>query len=190
VKIASRITPTIVLIFANISVYSFTSILSGNFFNTDLEVLSLFGQVNHLVSDGWYWQLFTAIFVHVNLTHLMMNMLFLFIFGLRTEKIFSKKLYTYIYFASGISGNLFTLLMGSYVVSAGASGAIFGIFGASTAYMGEAFGRSIITAIAYSFFMLILSSTAPSVNILAHLGGLLAGLIIGYIVAKSQSARA
>lgn len=179
-------TATIVLIVANIFVYVLTSVLGGNFISTDLNVLLLFGQANYLVLEGWYWQLFTAIFVHVNIVHLMMNMLFLFIFGMRAEEIFSKKLYLGIYFGSGLIGNILTLLMGPAMVSAGASGAIFGIFGASIIYLGKAVGRSITNALAYAFFMFILSSMTPGVNVLAHLGGLAAGLIIGYAAAKAS----
>ena len=182
----TRMTATFLLIVANVSVYVFTSMLGGNFINTDLNVLLLFGQANYMVLEGSYWQLFTAIFVHVNVIHLMMNMVFLFIFGMRAEELFNKTLYLCIYFESGLVGNIFTLLMGPDMVSAGASGAILGIFGASMIYVGEAVGKSIMNALAYSFVMLILSSMTPGVNVLAHLGGLVAGLVIGYAVAKTS----
>ena len=180
----TKMTATIALIVVNVLVYVFTSMLGGNFINTDLNVLLFFGQANYLVLEGWYWQLFTSMFVHVNFIHLTMNMLFLFIFGIRAEELFSKKLYLGIYIESGLVGNILTLLMGPAMVSAGASGAIFGIFGASIIYVGQAVGRSIMNALAYAFIMLLLSSMAAGVNILAHLGGLAAGLIIGYAAAK------
>ncbi len=172
---------TTVLIVTNISVYVLTSALGGNFISTDVRILLLLGQANYLVLEGWYWQLFTAIFVHVNFLHLMMNMLFLFIFGIRAEELFSKKLYLGIYFGSGLVGNILTLLVGPVMISSGASGAIFGIFGASIIYLGKAVGQSITSALAYSLLMFIMSSMTPGVNVLAHLGGLAAGLIVGYL---------
>src|SRR4030067_190392 len=93
----TKMTATLGLIVANVLVYVFTSMLGGNFINTDLNVLLFFGQANYLVLEGWYWQLSTSMFVHVNFFHLTMNMLFLFIFGIRAEELFSKKLYLGIY---------------------------------------------------------------------------------------------
>ena len=114
-----------------------------------------------------------------------MNMFFLFAFGLRAEELFSYEEYFLIYFASGFSGNLLTLLMGPRMVSAGASGAIFGMFGACVIYLSEAVGRSIMVALVYSFFLFVLSLSA-NVNVLAHLGGLATGLVIGYALARTR----
>ncbi|NIU82458.1 MAG: rhomboid family intramembrane serine protease, partial [Candidatus Thorarchaeota archaeon] len=91
--------------------------------------------------------LFTAMFVHVHLFHLLGNMLFLLIFGARGEELFSEKEFFFIYLGGGLSGNLLTLLMGPSTVSAGASGAIFGMFGACVIYLGQTSGQSIIGAL-------------------------------------------
>jgi rhomboid protease GluP len=72
-----------------------------------------------------------------------------------------------------------------YTLSAGASGAIFGMYGANIIYMRKTFGQSILGALIYSFLLLILT-TGTGVNIVAHFGGLAAGLIIGYALAKSR----
>jgi rhomboid protease GluP len=134
---------------------------------------------------GWYWQLFTSMFVHVSIVHLLGNMFFLLIFGLRAEEFFSLKEYLLIYFLSGLAGNLLTLLFGFDMVSAGASGAIFGVFGACTIYFRRAIGQSIMSALVYAFFLLMISS-GPSVNIFAHLGGLVVGLLIGYVLGATR----
>jgi len=55
------------------------------------------------MSGGW-WQLFTAMFAHVDLLHLLSNMLFLLVFGIRGEELFSEKEFFLIYFAGGLSG--------------------------------------------------------------------------------------
>jgi rhomboid protease GluP len=177
--------PTYIIIAANIIAYVYTSIVGGNFLETDMHVIALYGQVNAYVMSGWYWQLFTSMFVHVNIAHLLGNMLFLLIFGLRAEDLFSVQEYLLIYFMSGLAGNLLTLLFGPYMISAGASGAIFGMFGACTIFIRRAFGQSIITALMYAFFLLIIGA-GPSVNILAHLGGLVVGLLIGYVLAPTR----
>jgi rhomboid protease GluP len=173
------------LIIANVLVYAYTAVVSGNFLIINEDVLYWLGQDNAFVMNGGYWQLFTSIFVHINLLHLFSNMVFLLIFGIRAEDLFSTKEFFAIYFASGLLGSLLTLLMPSSIVSAGASGAIFGIFGACVIYLRKTFGESIMGALIFSFFLLMLSTT-PGVNIIAHLGGLVAGLVIGYALAKTR----
>jgi len=180
-----RFTPTKALILINLVVYAFTSAVGGNFFYTNRKIILVLGQCNDFVMSGGLWQLFTAMFVHVDLIHFLGNMLFLLIFGMRAEELFSDKEFFGIYFAGGLSGNLLTLLMGPSIVSAGASGAIFGMFGACVIYMGQTVGQSIIGALIYSFYLLILT-TGAKVNLFAHFGGLAAGLAIGYRLAKSR----
>ncbi|MFZ0966360.1 MAG: rhomboid family intramembrane serine protease [Candidatus Bathyarchaeia archaeon] len=188
-KSSKKYMPTYIIIALNIIFYVCTSIIGGDFITTGDRAILLFGQVNYFVIYyGWYWQLFTSIFVHVSIVHLLGNMFFLLIFGLRAEELFSLKEYLLIYFLSGLTGNLLTLLFGFDMVSAGASGAIFGMFGACTIYFRRALGQSIISALLYAFFLLMISS-GPSVNIFAHLGGLVVGLLIGYALAATRRFR-
>jgi rhomboid protease GluP len=138
--------------------------------------------------QGSVWQLFTAMFVHVDIVHLVGNMFFLLIFGLRAEEFFDAKEYLLIYLMSGFAGNVLTLVFGPGMLSAGASGAIFGIFGAVTIYARRAIGQSIISALLFAFFLLAMSS-GLGVNILAHLGGLVSGLLVGYMLAATRRRR-
>ena len=179
---------TYLILALNLAVYAYTAILSGNFMVISLNVLLQYGQSNYLVINGLYWQLFTAIFVHTNIVHLTGNMLFLIIFGLRAEELFNMMEYFFIYLLSGLAGNLLTLLLGLTVVSAGASGAIFGLFGACAIYVRRKVGQSLVGALVYTFFLLIVTGTSPYVNVLAHFGGLATGLIIGYGLASKSRA--
>jgi rhomboid protease GluP len=184
-----RITPTTILVISNVFVYIFTSIVGGNIIKTDHSALIQFGQYNRYVFDGQYWQLFTSMFVHVDLIHLALNMLFLIIFGLRAEELFRTEEYFTVYLLSGLAGNILTLMfMPVFTISAGASGAIFGMYGASIIYMRKTFGQSILGALLYSFILLMLT-TGGDVNIIAHFGGLASGLIMGYLLAKSHMDR-
>jgi len=179
--------PTYIIIALNLAFYAYTSILGRNFMEINYKVILQYGQVNfYVLYQGWYWQVFTAMFVHVNIIHLLGNMLFLLIFGLRAEELFAIHEYLYVYFLSGLAGNMLTLLFGPLAPpSAGASGAIFGLFGACTIYVRRAIRQSIISALLYSFFLLMISA-APNVNYLAHLGGLVIGLLIGYLLAATR----
>jgi rhomboid protease GluP len=179
--------PTLILIALNIAFYVYTSVVGGDFLNTSDAMILQFGQVNgFVIYYGWYWQLFTSMFVHASITHLAGNMLFLFIFGLRGEEMFSLPEYLSIYLLGGLTGNLLSLaILPLNVPSAGASGAIFALFGACTIYARRAVGQSIIGALIYAFFLLFLSS-GPNVNDSAHIGGLLVGLLIGYVLAVKR----
>ena len=181
-----KLSPTIFLVAINVIVYIYTSVVGGNFIQTSTDTLVQLGQFNINVWKGQYWQLLTSIFVHVDIMHIGLNMLFLTIFGLRAEELFNTEEYFTAYMLSGLSGSLLTLfLMSPYTLSAGASGAIFGMYGASLIYMRKTFGQSIVGALMYAFLLLILS-TGAGVNIVAHFGGLATGLIIGYALAKSR----
>ncbi len=181
-----RFGPTYILIVTNAIVYGGTAVLSLNPVVIDGSVLSSIGQYNaRVLYDRWYWQLFTSLFVHANILHILGNMLFLLIYGVRAEDLFSSRQYLAIYFASGLAGNLLSLLMGPDVVSVGASGAIFGIFGASVIYLRRSVGQSIAGALMYVFYLFVLNIGA-GVNLLAHFGGLATGLLIGYRLAHAR----
>ncbi len=179
---------TYILIAVNVAVYVYTSLIGGdalvtnfNPYNTQLII-----QFNYNVFHGAYWQLFTSMFVHVSIVHLAGNMLFLVIFGLRGEEMFSLPQYLAVYLLSGLAGNLLSLipLINPWIPSAGASGAIFGMFGACAIFARRSIGQSVIGAIIFGFFLLIISS-GEGVNYLAHIGGLVAGLVVGYLLART-----
>jgi membrane associated rhomboid family serine protease len=99
---------------------------------------------------------------------------------------FSLPEYLSIYFLGGLTGNLLSLLLLPLnVPSVGASGAIFAMFGACTIYARRSVRQSIIGALIYAFFLLFLSS-GLDVNNFAHIGGLVTGLIIGYVLATRR----
>lgn len=183
---SQKFKPTYILIALNIAFYVYTSVAGGDFLNTSDSMVLLYGQVNAFVFQGVYWQLFTSMFVHANIAHLAGNMLFLLIFGLRGEEMFSLPEYLLVYFLGGLTGNLLSLwLLPAYVPSVGASGAIFALFGAVAVYARRSISQSIIGALIYVFFLFLIS-TGPGVNIFAHLGGILAGLLIGYVLAARR----
>jgi len=184
---SQKFMPTYILIALNIAFYVYTSVAGGDFMNTSSNMILQYGQVNSLVIySGYYYQLFTSMFVHANIAHIAGNMLFLLIFGLRGEEMFSLPEYLSIYFLGGLTGNLLSLLLLPLnIPSVGASGAIFALFGAATIYARRSISQSIIGALIYALFLLFLSS-GPGVNNFAHIGGLVTGLIIGYVLATRR----
>ena len=183
---SQKFKPTFILIALNVLFYVYTSVAGGDFLNTSGDMIWLYGQVNGLVLSGQYWQLLTSMFVHANIAHLAGNMLFLLIFGLRGEEKFSLPEYLLVYLLGGLTGNMLSLVfLPLWVPSVGASGAIFAMFGACTVYARRTVSQSIIGALIYAFFLLLLSS-GLNVNNLAHIGGLVTGLLIGYVLAAKR----
>ena len=174
---------TFVLVALNVAVYVYTSVAGGSFFRYWGDPLNL-GQYNLAVFQGAYYQLFTAMFVNDGILHLAGNMLFLLIFGLRGEEMFSLPEYLGIYIFGGLAGNALSLVLGPSLFSVGASGAIFALLGGCLTYSRRSIGQSVVSALIFGFFLLIIMSTGENTNILAHVGGLAAGLGLGYLFAR------
>ena len=172
--------PTYILIALIVAIYIYTAYLSGNALTISTEVQAVYGQYNLLVYNGWYWQLFSSILIHASIFHLVGNLLFLLIFGLRAEEMFSLPEYLAIFFLGGLLGNLLSLMFGPDFISVGASGAIFSLFGAVVIYDRRSVRQSILGALVFAFFLFFIN-TGPSVNVVAHFGGLAFGLVFGYI---------
>ncbi len=177
--------PTLILIAVNVIIYIYGAIVGGNVFTTGDAVVYQWGQVNYSVFNGAYYQLLTSIFVHASIVHLVGNMLFLLIFGLRGEEMFSLPEFLSIYLIGGLVGNVLSLVFGPIFISVGASGAIFSLFGACIIYGRRSMRQSILGALVYAFFLFFIN-TGEGVNILAHLGGLAFGLFVGYIIASKR----
>jgi len=180
-----RTMTTYVLIGLNVGVYAATSLVGGDVITTSSAVIDQFGQYNAAVFNGEVWRLLTAMFLHADVVHIFGNMFFLLIFGLRAEELFRTREYVLIYLLSGLAGGLLSLLMGPDMNSVGASGAIFGVFGATVIYIRRAVGRSMLAALMFAMFLLLMN-VGPNVNVLAHVGGLGAGLLMGYLLASAH----
>jgi rhomboid protease GluP len=181
---SAKYKPTLILIIMNVAIYIAGAIVGGDALSTGDNVVYVWGQVNALVFAGAYWQLLTSIFIHASIFHLVGNMLFLLIFGLRGEEMFSLPEYLGIYLLGGLAGNVLSLVLPD-LVSVGASGAIFALFGACVIYDRRSVKQSILGALVYAFFLFFIN-TGAGVNILAHLGGLAFGLVLGYVLASKR----
>ena len=136
--------------------------------------------------DGQFWRFFSSMFLHSGLLHLGFNMYALYLFGDLVEDIYGRANFLAIYFLSGFLGGVASFTFGSPgIVAVGASGAIFGLLGAWAAYnykrRGTAFGSANLRGAAMIVGInLLLGFTIPGVDNLAHIGGLVAGGILGF----------
>ncbi|HEX5548228.1 MAG TPA: rhomboid family intramembrane serine protease [Ktedonobacterales bacterium] len=154
-------------------------------------------QGNLILSDPVQaFRLLTSMFLHANLLHIATNMLSLFFIGVAVEQLFGSGRYAFIYFASGIIAGLTQMIILPGVPFLGASGAIAGIFGAFGALillrrrtLGPA-GNALIGQ--WLFWLAInafISISNPGIAGWAHLGGLVAGFIIGAIMTTMDGRR-
>ena len=125
-----KITYTIIVI--NVIIYIFSALFSQDIVDMELQTLvdmgALYGPLT--VLKGEWWRLFTAMFLHGGMTHILMNMFFLYLIGRGMEMYFDTRSYLIIYLFSGLLGGLASLYIHPNSVGIGASGAIFGVFGA------------------------------------------------------------
>jgi rhomboid protease GluP len=158
--------------------------------STNTEVLVRLGaNVTALVAAGEYWRLFTSMFLHIGAMHLFFNGYALVVVGTEVERIFGSPRFLAIYLLSGLFGSLASYAF-SFSVSAGASGAIFGLIGALTAFfmlhrqrLGK-WGQRRLANIAFLIAInLFLGFTQPGIDNMAHLGGLLSGFVLGWALA-------
>ena len=155
-----------------------------------IEYILTLVQINSNIINGEYWRLFTSMFLHADIMHILSNMIALILFGSVVENNYSKLEYLLIYFISGLIGNLFSLLLLPLnTISLGASGAIFGLIGAAfILYTVEGEKTLIFLGLFYLAYFIV-SSFAPGINLWAHLFGLLGGICFGYIFARKRKSR-
>ena len=147
------------------------------------EYTALFGP---LVQSGEIWRLFSVALVHGGLTHLFFNMFSLLVLGNPVEAALGKARFLVIFFVSLLTGSLASVYLSSYpYVSVGASGAVFGLFGAMVV-VGKRIGadiRSIVVIIGLNF---VFGFALGGVDWRAHLGGLIGGYIAAQIVLNKR----
>lgn len=188
-----KITYTLILL--NLIAYIYTAFLSGSLIDMDLKVLvhvgALFGPLT--VLSGHWTDLFTAMFLHGGMTHLLMNMFSLYLIGRGVEQYFNRLSYLSIYLFAGLIGGLVSLMVHPASVGVGASGAIFGLFGALAGFFMlhrtqiEAHFKAFMKDFAMILGLnLVLGFAIDSIDVSAHIGGLIVGMIGGYLLAKSS----
>ena len=159
--------------------------LSGG--STNSQILLKYGaNLDVLVKNGEYYRLFTCIFLHIGIMHLICNMYSLYAIGREVESLFGKVKYIIIFILSGIFGSIMSIAFTHNTISAGASGAIFGLLGALLyfginyrTYLGEAIKRTIIPIIVVN---LIIGFFAEGIDLAAHIGGLVGGVLVSMMV--------
>ncbi|EHM69289.1 rhomboid family protein [Staphylococcus epidermidis] len=182
-KHMQRFTPiTYTLILINIVIWLCMILYLNRF--SDVKLLEVGGLVHFNVVHGEWYRLISSMFLHFNFEHILMNMLSLFIFGKIVESIIGSWRMLIIYIISGLYGNFVSLSFNTTTISVGASGAIFGLIGSIFVimYLSKNFNKKMIGQLLIALFVLIVFSLFMSnINIMAHLGGFISGVLITLI---------
>jgi membrane associated rhomboid family serine protease len=142
------------------------------------------------VAAGEYYRLITSMFLHFGVLHLLMNMWALWVLGRLLEAALGPWRFLALYMISGLGGSVAVYYFGNpHGLAAGASGAIFGLFGALIVVL-RRLGRSIASVLPILVINLVFTLAVPGISIAAHFGGLVTGLVVAAGLAyATRSAR-
>lgn len=150
-----------------------------------------------ILEQGEVYRIFTSMFLHFGMTHLLNNMLVLYVLGSRLEPTIGKIRFLLVYLLGGIGGNVISLYWdlnkGEFAVSAGASGAVFAVMGAMIyvilRHKGQVEDLSERQIIIMAAFSLYFGFTSSGVDNAAHVGGMICGFVIAAIVYHPKKIR-
>lgn len=178
------ITP--ILLDLNILIFILMVISGVNAFLPDtISLINWGANFRPMTLQGEWWRLITNCFLHIGIIHLAMNMYALLYIGLLLEPYLGKKRFLAAYLLTGVAASLASLCWHDMTVSAGASGAIFGMYGVFLALLTtnlidkstkSALLSSIVVFVGYN----LLNGLRGGIDNAAHIGGLISGLVIGY----------
>jgi rhomboid protease GluP len=185
---------TNVLIAMNVVAFVIMGFLGAGWFNVESLTPYMLYAANHgaATTDGEWWRLLTSMFVHYGLLHLSLNLWALYQAGHFLETLQGRALYALTYLGAGLAGGFASLLWnGDKTWSAGASGAVFGVYGAILGYMlreKQSVPRTLFQSLMKSSLMFAVINIAwglshSGIDNAAHLGGFGGGFILGWLIA-------
>jgi rhomboid protease GluP len=185
---------TSLLLLVNLATFAGTLIYGGGLWHSSTAVQLAWGaNFGPATQDGQWWRLYTAMFMHFGVVHLALNMWALWDVGRLVERLYGRPRFITIYVVSGVAGNLFSLVVqGSDAVSGGASGAIFSLFGALLVFLWRErlqvdryeFRWMFGAASVFTLLTLGAGRVIPGIDNAAHIGGLVAGALLGSMLAR------
>ena len=193
-ELLSRSSPfTFLFLGMNLGVFALMWLAGGmSTMAADLQVLIEFGaKQNELVAgQGQYWRLVTCIFIHIGFLHLFFNNYALWIVGHQIELLYGSARFVILYLAAGIAGSIGSYIFNPDKSSAGASGALFGLFGVMAAFafryrneipatLSRGIRRQVIPLIVIN---LIFGFSVPGIDNAAHIGGLVTGMGLAFLI--------
>ncbi len=189
---------TIALIAINVAIFVLMVVSGISPTNPSLEALVRWGaDFGPLTLGGQWWRLFTACFLHFGIVHIAFNMYVLYQVGMSTELIYGRARYLSIYLLSGVFGNIVSVYIHPVSVGAGASGAIFGVYGAFLGFLlirRHLIPRPVLqqmtrSAATFLGINLVYGLFSGSTDLSAHIAGLVSGFLLGCFFARGLASR-
>ncbi len=189
---------TRLLIGANLLAFVALLLAGAGFWHSSSGVQLAWGaSFGPATKDGEWWRLGSAMFLHFGVLHLGMNMWALWDGGQLVERMYGHVRFAVLYLASGLAGNLVSLIaQGDRAISGGASGAVFGVYGALLVFLWRERGhlqRSEFRwmfwgAVAFSVVSIAFGFLVPGIDNAAHIGGFLSGILLGKALVRPLDA--
>ncbi|CAM4392869.1 rhomboid family intramembrane serine protease [Flavobacterium terrigena] len=182
---------TPILLDLNIIIFILMVISGVNIMQPDNESLLNWGaNFRPLTLEGEWWRIITNCFLHIGVFHLLMNMYALLYIGVLLEPLLGRTRYISAYLLTGITASIASLWWNDFTISAGASGAIFGMYGVflallTTDLVEKATRKTLLTSIAIFVGFNLINGLKGGIDNAAHIGGLLGGFVIGYTLIPS-----
>lgn len=178
----------LMIIVINILIFAVTELLGST--EDPVWMLRCGAAYVPLMEAGQWYRLITSMFLHFGIAHLFNNMFLLLFMGDLLESLVGKWRYLVVYFGSGLAGNLLSFFLeksqGDYSVSAGASGAIFGVIGGVLVMMVVSRGKAGNISVRRLGFMILLTIyygfQSSGINNAAHIGGILGGALLMFLL--------
>ena len=176
----------------NLNILVFLAMLFSGihpFYPSGYELLEWGANRRFETTNGEWWRLFTSIFVHSGITHLIVNISGLVIAAVLIEPKLGRTNYFILYLLSGVFGSLTSTYWYANTISVGASGAIFGLFGAILSLaLTNSFHpiekKGILILIGTYTGIALLCGLMGSIDNAAHIGGFISGMFISLIIHK------
>ena len=186
-KIFSKKNPTVTYAIMSLCIVLFILMYVLGYGSEDKGTLLYFGaNLDYLVKEGQVYRLLTCIFLHIGIFHLLCNMYSLYVVGKEIENLYGKIKYLIIFLGSGICGSIMSIAFTKNTISAGASGAIFGLLGSLLYfgyyyrnYLGNSIKRSVLPVIIVN---LAIGFASSGIDNAAHIGGLVGGILLSMLV--------
>jgi len=193
VRRETAVTLTKVFFGINVLVFLAMALAGVSILNpTSADLIRCGANARQLTLTGQWWRLLTSVFVHIGIIHIAFNMWCLWDLGALCESLYGSWTFGAVYLLSGIGASIASIAWRPYGVSAGASGAIFGIAGALIAsfYLGEfslprmAIRGTLRSVVVFAAYNLVFGALSGITDNAAHVGGLVTGLILGALIAR------
>ncbi|GAB4000964.1 hypothetical protein GCM10028807_55670 [Spirosoma daeguense] len=178
---------TPVLIWLNVGIFILMALTGVNVLQPESQDLIRWGaNYSPLTLDGEPWRLLSSCFLHIGILHLLFNMYALMQIGPVLEPLLGTRQFTIAYLTTGLSGSVVSLWWHDVVLGAGASGAIFGLYGVflallTTNWLDAETRRGLLRSILIFVGFNLMIGLQSGIDNAAHIGGLLAGLLFGYV---------